>query len=123
MEIPEIISIIAAIVTAPFSSWLTAKLLRNKYEAEVEGLRAQVEASKAETRGDELENVKNGMSILMEQVVEPLKKEINAIRKELARLRRAVEKVNNCPHVAACPVRIELQRAEECEPRSREPTR
>ena len=116
MEIPEIISIIAAIVTAPFSSWLTAKLLRKKYEAEVE-------ASKAETRGDELENVKNGMSILMEQVVEPLKKEINAIRKELARLRRAVEKVNNCPHVAACPVRIELQRAEECEPRSREPTR
>lgn len=123
MEIPEIISIIAAIVTAPFSSWLTAKLLRNKYEAEVEGLRAQVEASKADTRGDELENVKNGMSILMEQVVEPLKKEINAIRKELARLRRAVEKVNNCPHVTACPVRIELQRAEECEPRSREPTR
>jgi hypothetical protein len=123
MGIPEIISIIAAIVTAPFSSWLTAKLLRNKYEAEVEGLRAQVEASKADTRGDELENVKNGMSILMEQVVEPLKKEINAIRKELARLRRAVEKVNNCHHVAACPVRIELQRAEECEPRSREPTR
>ena len=82
-----------------------------------------MEASKADTRGDELENVKNGMSILMEQVVEPLKKEINAIRKELARLRRAVEKVNNCPHVAACPVRIELQRAEECEPRSREPTR
>ena len=80
MGIPEIISIIAAIVTAPFSSWLTAKLLRKKYEAEVEGLRAQVEASKAETRGDELENVKNGMSILMEQVVEPLKKEINAIR-------------------------------------------
>ena len=123
MGIPEIISIIAAIVTAPFSSWLTAKLLRNKYDAEVEGLRAQVEASKADTRGDELENVKNGMSILMEQVVEPLKKEINAIRKELARLRRAVEKVNNCPYVAACPVRIELQRAEECEPRSREPTR
>ena len=123
MGIPEIISIIAAIVTAPFSSWLTAKLLRNKYEAEVEGLRAQVEASKADTRGDELENVKNGMSILMEQVVEPLKKEINAIRKELARLRRAVEKVNNCPHVAACHVRIELQRAAECEPRSRQPTR
>lgn len=33
----------------------------------------------------------------MEQVVEPLKKEINAIRKELARLRRAVEKANRCP--------------------------
>ena len=122
MGIPEIISIIAAIVTAPFSSWLTAKLLRNKYDAEVEGLRAQVEASKADTRGDELENVKNGMSILMEQVVEPLKKRLMRYVRNWP-TRRAVEKVNNCPHVAACPVRIELQRAEECEPRSREPTR
>ena len=37
------------------------------------------------------------MAILMEEVVEPLKKEINAIRKEMARLRRAVEKVSVCP--------------------------
>lgn len=125
MEIPEIISIIAAIVTAPFSSWLTAKLLRKKYEAEVEGLRAQVEASKADTRGDELANVKEAMSILMEQVVEPLKKEINAIRKELARLRRAVEKANRCPfadHADACPVLYELRRAEDVEGHAREPT-
>ena len=82
----EIISLVAAIITAPLSSWLTAKLLRKKYDAEVDSLRAQVEASKVDTRGDELANVKEAMSILMEQVVEPLKKEINAIRKELARL-------------------------------------
>lgn len=114
MELTETISLVAAIVTAPLSSWLTAKLLRRKYDAEVDGLRAQVEASKADTRGDELANVKEAMSILMEQVVEPLKKEINAVRKELARLRRAVEKVNDCPHTAVCPVRLDLlQHAEE----------
>lgn len=125
MESLEIISLVAAIITAPLSSWLTAKLLRKKYDAEVDGLRAQVEASKADTRGDELANVKEAMSILMEQVVEPLKKEINAIRKELARLRRAVEKANRCPfadHADACPVLYELRRAEDVEGHAREPT-
>lgn len=121
----EIISLVAAIITAPLSSWLTAKLLRKKYDAEVDSLRAQVEASKVDTRGDELANVKEAMSILMEQVVEPLKKEINAIRKELARLRRAVEKANRCPfadHADACPVLYELRRAEDVEGHAREPT-
>lgn len=125
MEPLEIISLVAAIITAPLSSWLTAKLLRKKYDAEVDGLRAQVEASKADTRGDELANVKEAMSILMEQVVEPLKKEINAIRKELARLRRAVEKANRCPfadHADVCPVLYELRRAEDVEGHAREPT-
>ncbi len=125
MEPLEIISLVAAIITAPLSSWLTAKLLRKKYDSEVDGLRAQVEASKADTRGDELANVKEAMSILMEQVVEPLKKEINAIRKELARLRRAVEKANRCPfadHADACPVLYELRRAEDVEGHAREPT-
>ena len=125
MEPLEIISLVAAIITAPLSSWLTAKLLRKKYDAEVDGLRAQVEASKADTRGDELANVKEAMSILMEQVVEPLKKEINAIRKELARPRRAVEKANRCPfadHADACPVLYELRRAEDVEGHAREPT-
>ena len=121
----EIISLVAAIITAPLSSWLTAKLLRKKYDAEVDSLRAQVEASKVDTRGDELANVKEAMSIMMEQVVEPLKKEINAIRKELARLRRAVEKANRCPfadHTNACPVLGELRRAEDVEGHAREPT-
>ena len=98
MELSGIISLVAAIISAPLSAWLTAILLRKKYDMEVEQLRAQVKASKAETRGDELENVKKAMTILMEEVVEPLKKEINEIRKELARFRRAVEKVNTCPH-------------------------
>ena len=119
----EIISLVAAIISAPLSAWLTAVLLRRKYDAEVDGLRAQVEASKTDTRGDELDNVKKAMAILMEQVVEPLKKEIYAIRKELERLRRAVEKVNTCPHAdTACPVRDELRRAEKCEGHARKPT-
>jgi hypothetical protein len=107
METSEIISLLFGVVSAPVGLWIQSLLLRKKYNTELESLRAQVEASKTDIRSDELENVKNGMSILMEQVVEPLKKEINAIRKELARLRRAVEKANRCPfadHADACAV-------------------
>ena len=125
METSEIISLLFGVVSAPVGLWIQSLLLRKKYNTELESLRVQVEASKTDTRGDELENVKNGMSILMEQVVEPLKKEINAIRKELARLRRAVEKANRCPfadHADACPVLYELRRAEDVEGHAREPT-
>ena len=84
-----------------------------KYRQEVEKLRAEVETARTNTRSNELENVKKAMAILMEEVVEPLKKEINAIRREMARLRKAVEKVSVCPHSADCPVRRELQGSEE----------
>lgn len=109
METSQIMTLVAAIVTAPLSAWLTSILMRRKYNVEVEQLKSQVNASKADTRGDELENVKKGNDILMEQVVTPLKKEINDIRKELRLLRKAVEKANTCPHADACPVRNELQ--------------
>lgn len=125
MELTEIISLLFGIVSAPVGLWIQSLLLRKKYDTELESLRAEVEAAKTDTRSDELDNVKKAMSILMEQVVEPLKKEINAIRKELARLRRAVEKANRCPfadHADACPVLLELRRAEEIEGHAREPT-
>ena len=114
METSEIISLLFGVVSAPVGLWIQSLLLRKKYNTELESLRAQVEASKTDIR-----------SILMEQVVEPLKKEINAIRKELARLRRAVEKANRCPfadHADACPVLYELRRAEDVEGHAREPT-
>lgn len=112
MDTTSIIALITAIISAPLSSWLTNILLRKKYKAEVEQLKAQIDGKKAETRSDELENVKKAMSILMEQVVEPLKKEINEIRKELVRLRKALGKVNDCTHRDACPVRNELCKQE-----------
>lgn len=116
MERTEIIMALIALIAGPVGGWLTAILLRKKYDAEVEKLRTEVQAAKINTRGDELDNVKVAMDILMEQVVEPLKREINGIRKEMARFRRAVELANHCPHSAKCPVRDELQKSEVIEP-------
>ncbi|MEG0889943.1 MAG: hypothetical protein RSH25_15870 [Bacteroides sp.] len=112
MATTEIILALIALVSGPVGGWLTARLLRKKYDAEVAKLQAEVKGAQINSRGDELENVKTAMDILMQQVVEPLKIEINAIRKELVRLRKVVEKANNCPHSANCPVRDELQKSE-----------
>lgn len=83
---------------------------RRKYIQEVEKLKADVQAAQVNTRGSELDNVQKAMQILMDEIVEPLKQEINAIRKELGKLRRAVEKSNTCRFTANCPVRSELQK-------------
>ena len=97
-----VVEVILAIVAAGgFKSMTDTK----KYRQEVEKLRAEVETARTNTRSNELENVKKAMAILM--------KEINAIRREMARLRKAVEKVSVCPHSADCPVRRELQGSEE----------
>lgn len=80
-----VVEVILAIVAAGgFKSMTDTK----KYRQEVEKLRAEVETARTNTRSNELENVKKAMAILMEEVVEPLKKEINAIRREMARLRK-----------------------------------
>lgn len=112
MATTEIILALIALVSAPVGGWLAARLLRKKYDAEVAKLQAEVKAAQINTRGDELDNVKKAMDILMEQVVEPLKREMNGIRKEMSRFRRAVEQANTCPHRDNCPVRDELQKSE-----------
>ena len=123
MATTEIILALIALVSAPVGGWLTARLLRKKYDAEVAKLQAEVKSAQINTRGDELENVKTAMDILMQQVVEPLKREINEIRKELVRLRKVVEKANTCPHRDNCPVRDELQKSEriDADPPQRQP--
>ncbi|MFR9545347.1 MAG: hypothetical protein SNJ29_07190 [Rikenellaceae bacterium] len=112
MDLTPYIPLFTTIVTVPLSSWLTAILMRKKYNTEVEQLRAQVAALNTDTKGDELKNVREGMSILMEEVVEPLKKEFNALRREMARFRKAFGKGNDCKHFALCPIRLELLRTE-----------
>ena len=43
-----------------------------------------------------------------EYFVEPLKKEITSLRRQVSRLTRAIEKIQSCPHSADCPVKDEL---------------
>lgn len=104
----EVILALVAIVATPLSAWLGSIFTRQKYMAEVRSLRADVAKKRADNRGVELDNVRQGNEILLEQIVKPLKTEIKNLRHDVNRFRRAVEKIPGCPHSADCPVSREL---------------
>lgn len=108
----QIILAIIAIVAAPLGAWISAILLRQKYKAEIAGMKADIDQKLSDVRSNELDNVRKANEILMETLVEPVQKELKGVRNELNKFRRAFEKIQTCPMSADCPVRNELQPAE-----------
>lgn len=91
--------------------------------ATVRKANAEAERAKADADGVRITNTENATRILVENIVKPLKEELNATRedlqatkkemastkREMARLRKAVETASNCPHSDACPVLAKLR--------------
>ncbi len=72
-------------------------------------LRAKRKSANETAKAAELENDEKAVQIVMSYIVEPLKKEINDLRKDVRRLNRAINKMAECPHAADCPIKRELQ--------------
>lgn len=104
----EITLAIIAIAATPVGGWIGAILMRQKYRVEIEGLKADLEKKLTETRSTELDNVRQGNDILMQQIVEPLRTEIKSLRSDVNKFRKAIEKIPGCPHSNDCPVSREL---------------
>ena len=64
----------------------------------------------AEAQKLQLDNVEQATDILIKNIVEPLKKEIYAIRREVYRLRKALEMANGCDMRDSCPVLDEMRK-------------
>lgn len=103
---------LTAAVAAPVGAWVSRVLMRDKYRAEVDGLRQEIRKKEAEARDGELENGRKAADILMENIVKPLEKEIKGLRNETGKLRRAIEKIPTCSYAGDCPVSLELRREE-----------
>ena len=96
---------------------MTAEIIRIIVEAIMGGtlivtlvtLRYTRKKASEEAKSMQIDNEKNIMQNFLEFIVEPLKKEVNGLRKDVRKFTRAVEKINDCPHAADCPVRRELQ--------------
>ena len=122
-----LIAILSAISLAELAGLITTiSLLRpNRQKAKEEAQRLHAEA-----RAEEIKNDERMTSILMTNVVEPLRAELKSLRetaarlqeevdslngevedltKEIARLKRAVNKANTCQHKEGCPVLEKLQ--------------
>jgi hypothetical protein len=97
---------------------LTLRSTVTKAKAEADEARAGAEKARAEAERVRIDNVNEATKILMDNIVSPLRDELNATRKELASLKRAVAKLqkavdaaNSCPHSDGCVV---LERMREC---------
>lgn len=117
----EITAALVAIVSAPLSALLTAVFLRTKHNAEVDKLRAEVKQTLADVRGRELDNDKKAIEMIMELVVEPLRKDMLVLQEKVDTLTNAIEKINSCPHADNCPVSHELRHPKKGGTRRSEP--
>lgn len=80
-------------------------------KAKVKQANAEAEKAQAEAETVRIDNTEQATRILIENIVEPLKEELNGTRKdlqatkrEMARLRKAIDTANNCKHHDDCPV-------------------
>lgn len=101
---------------------LTLRSSMAKARAEAEQARAEAERAIAEAESVRITNAENATRILVENIVKPLKEELNATRedllatkremastkREMGRLRKAVEAAVRCPHSDTCPVLLKL---------------
>ncbi|MDR1729936.1 MAG: hypothetical protein LBR52_04670 [Prevotellaceae bacterium] len=112
----QLIMEIAGMATAVIGSgWISSIVLRKKYLREIDVLNTEIKKKDAETDTAEIENIERILKIQIEYIVEPLKKEINGLRKTINFLRLALEKIGVCPHAAGCPVKHELQNDKDCD--------
>lgn len=78
--------------------------------------KAEAEKAKADAETVRIDNTEHATRILMDNIVEPLKKELGATRREMARLRKAIDGANDCRHRADCPVLHELRELPKTDP-------
>jgi flagellar basal body-associated protein FliL len=77
-------------------------------------LKSERKKAESEAKGVEISNTEKLLETNNKYIVEPLKKEIYALRKDFRKLQQAVEKAIDCPYSDNCPVRNELQNGNEC---------
>lgn len=65
---------------------------------------AAAERALAEAESVRITNTESATRVLIENIVEPLKEELNETRKRIRRLEEAVALADRCRHYAVCPV-------------------
>lgn len=76
---------------------------RHKHKQEVEGLRA-------DNRQKDMDLSKTYVDEFRKNIADPLRREVRELKREVKKLNNAINKIQECPHAADCPVYDELQK-------------
>lgn len=112
MELSEILNfVLGGSLLATVIGIVTLRATVRKADAEAESAKAEAEKAKADAEAVRIDNAEHATRILVDNIVEPLKEELNGTRKdlqatkrEMARLRKAIDRANSCRHHDDCPV-------------------
>lgn len=115
MQLSEILNwIFGGGVVALVVALVTLRATLKKANAEAAQAQAQAESARAAAESIRITNSESATRVLVQNIVNPLKDELNATRRELQEtkrelrlLRRAIDLANGCPHIddiGACPV-------------------
>ena len=97
-------SIVLAIIS--FLGGLGWMLDRKKHRQEIESL-------KADNRQKDMNLSKDYVTEWRTYIAEPLQREVNELRTEVAELRHAIQAIDICPHRDGCPVLDSLRKQPE----------
>lgn len=75
----------------------------------IEKARSEAERAMAEAETVRITNTEQATRILIDNIVEPITKHLNATRREMVRLRKALNQANSCEHSDNCPVLHKLR--------------
>ena len=70
-------------------------------------------ASLIGTKQQEMELAKSYVDEYFANIIKPLQQEVKGLRRDVTKLRNAIEKIPDCAYSAHCPVRSELQHQQE----------
>lgn len=113
MELSEILNVLlGGGLIAAVISVITLRATVRKANAEAEKAMSEAESVR-------IDNAEHATRILVENIVNPLRdelektrKDLQATKREMARLRKAVNTANSCKHHVECPVLDGLRRQE-----------
>lgn len=77
--------------------------------ATIATLRYKRKTAAQEAKTLEIDNANRLVSDFETHIANPLKTEVNELRKTTRSLQRAINKISDCPAANNCPVRLELQ--------------
>ena len=66
--------------------------------------RQEVESLKADVRRKDMDLSKDYVTEWRTYIAEPLQREVNELRQEVAELRYAIQRISDCSHRSDCPV-------------------
>jgi predicted RNase H-like nuclease (RuvC/YqgF family) len=108
----EVISLLVNVVLGSGLVVTLVTIKSTKKKAETEERQAEMDLSKTYVE-EFTKNIIEPLKIKLESTTKEFSNEINSLKREIARFRKAIDKRKNCPYIGDCSIERELQKSKD----------